>query len=45
VAVNCAALPEHLIESELFGYMKGSFTGAIKDKEGKFELADGERCF
>jgi DNA-binding NtrC family response regulator len=45
VAVNCAALPEHLIESELFGYMKGSFTGAIKDKEGKFELADGGTLF
>ncbi len=39
VAINCAALPETLIESELFGYEKGAFTGAVKAKEGKFELA------
>ncbi len=45
VAVNCAAIPEHLIESELFGHVKGSFTGAIKDKEGKFERADGGTLF
>ncbi len=45
VAVNCAAIPEHLIESELFGHMKGSFTGAVKDKEGKFELADEGTLF
>jgi DNA-binding NtrC family response regulator len=41
VKVNCAALPESLFESELFGHEKGSFTGAIKSQRGKFELADG----
>jgi DNA-binding NtrC family response regulator len=41
IAVNCAAVPENLLESELFGYEKGAFTGASTSKEGKFELADG----
>ncbi len=41
VALNCAALPEHLVESELFGYEKGAFSGATKTTKGKFELANG----
>lgn len=41
VAINCAALPDNLLESELFGYEKGSFTGALHSKPGKFEMADG----
>jgi two-component system nitrogen regulation response regulator NtrX len=41
VAVNCAAIPQTLIEAELFGYEKGAFTGAVKNKRGKFELAHG----
>lgn len=45
VEVNCAAIPSELIESELFGHIKGSFTGAIKDKQGKFELAHGGTIF
>ncbi len=45
VALNCAALPEHLIESELFGYEKGAFTGATSQKKGKFELASTGTLF
>ncbi len=45
VAVNCAALPDDLIESELFGYEKGAFTGAVKSKPGRFEMAGGGTLF
>lgn len=45
IEVNCAAIPSELIESELFGHVKGSFTGAIKDKQGKFELANNGTIF
>ncbi|HEX8359256.1 MAG TPA: sigma-54 dependent transcriptional regulator [Longimicrobium sp.] len=45
VELNCAAIPSELIESELFGHMKGSFTGAHEDRAGKFELADGGTLF
>jgi two-component system nitrogen regulation response regulator NtrX len=45
IEVNCAAIPSELIESELFGHMKGSFTGAVADRTGKFEQADGGTLF
>lgn len=45
IEVNCAAIPAELIESELFGHKKGAFTSAVKDRKGKFELADGGTLF
>ncbi len=45
IAINCTAIPRDLLESELFGHVKGAFTGAIKDKTGKFQLADGGTIF
>ncbi|MEA3361833.1 MAG: sigma-54 dependent transcriptional regulator [Thermodesulfobacteriota bacterium] len=45
IPVNCAAIPKDLIESELFGHVRGSFTGAVKDRKGKFSLADGGTLF
>jgi len=45
VVINCAGIPESLIESELFGYKRGAFTGAVADKEGLFDIADGGTVF
>ncbi|MBN1103903.1 MAG: sigma-54-dependent Fis family transcriptional regulator, partial [Deltaproteobacteria bacterium] len=45
VAINCGGIPENLLESELFGYKKGAFTDAVKDKPGRFEEADGGTVF
>ncbi len=45
IAINCSAIPKHLLEAELFGYVKGAFTGALKDTPGKVELANGGTLF
>lgn len=44
IHVNCAALPESLAKSELFGHIKGAFSGAMSDRQGRFEAANGEHC-
>ena len=45
ITINCSAIPRDLLESELFGHVKGAFTGAVKDRPGKFELADSGTLF
>ncbi len=45
ITVNCPSIPDHLLESELFGHVKGAFTGAVNDRRGKFEMADGGTIF
>ncbi|MFX7793151.1 sigma 54-interacting transcriptional regulator, partial [Acinetobacter baumannii] len=45
ISLNCAALPDTLVESELFGHVRGAFSGAVADRRGKFEMADGGTLF